>query len=294
MLDATYQWVHPDDRQSWILAVCRGPFRFAWHFHPEYEIVIIVSGAGTCFVGDTVTEFGTGDLIITGPDLPHTYVSDAYAEAVCCQFDSELFGAAWTKRPEFRLIDNLFSRAARGVQFTGVGVEPWLQMVRASPAQRTAALLAELVGVAESGQGEPLSSAGYQPRVDQDAMGRISSMVSYIDCHLNEPISVASVAKVAYLSEDAAGRFFRRQTGQTIPEYVNRARIAAACRALLARDTPVSRIASDCGYANLANFHRQFRRITGATPAGFRRQGRITPAGTGAEPAAVEPLHSSV
>ncbi|TIP54810.1 MAG: AraC family transcriptional regulator, partial [Mesorhizobium sp.] len=53
------------------------PFRTVrWHFHPEYELHLVVATTGRYFVGDFIGEFEPGNLVLTGPNLPHNWVSD--------------------------------------------------------------------------------------------------------------------------------------------------------------------------------------------------------------------------
>lgn len=273
MLDAQFERIESaGDRQSWLMFHRQDMFEYAWHFHPQYEITLIVHGSGTRYVGDSIDEFGVGDLVLIGPNLPHTYVSSAPAESLCCQFSDDLLGAGWTNHPEFSEIASLLDHSSRGVRFPIHDLAPWWQTFEADPARRTHALLGHLIDLASRDDGVQLASALYEPSLDHRTMTRLDALLHYIDEHLAEPITLDALAEVACLSPTTTSRFFRRQTGRTITDYVNRTRIAAACRMLTSGDDPVGRIAGDCGFANLANFHRQFRRATGVTPANYRRQ----------------------
>ena len=46
-----------------------------WHFHPELEIHHVVATSGHYYVGDFIGEFGPGNLVLCGPNLPHNWVS---------------------------------------------------------------------------------------------------------------------------------------------------------------------------------------------------------------------------
>ncbi|MGP9539322.1 helix-turn-helix domain-containing protein [Brachybacterium sp. AOP43-C2-M15] len=272
MHDARYERIESGDRHSWRMFHRTDQFGYMWHFHPEYEITVIVEGAGTLYVGDAIEEFEVGDLVLVGPNLPHTFVSDGPAASLCCQFGGDLLGEGWTERPEFVEIARLLDRSGRGMLFRVDDLEQWWSTYRSGPALRTHGLLGHLISLADREDGHELSSLRYQPRLGRSMMTRLDAMLVHIDQHIGEPITLDDLAGVACLSPTATSRFFRQQTGRTITDFLNHTRIAAACRLLSGSDEPVGTIAWRCGFGNLAHFHRQFRRATGVTPGTYRRQ----------------------
>ena len=77
---------------------------FYWHYHPEYELTYIVNGKGRRLIGDHHEYFESGDLVLIGPGLPHTWVSDSsmkeQCEAVVIQFSVD-FIERFTDLDEF-------------------------------------------------------------------------------------------------------------------------------------------------------------------------------------------------
>lgn len=270
MREAQFERIESGKRQGWLMFQREDTFGYEWHFHPEYELTLITHGSGTRFVGDSIEEFGAGDLVLMGPNLPHTYVSNEPSSSLCCQFGDNLLGVGWAERPGFDGAAELLRRSRRGIRFAVPDFTGWWQMYASDPARRTHALLGHLIDFAERTDGRELASALYEPQLDHRTMTRIELIMRYIDDNLAEHLPLDDLAKVACLSPSATSRFFRRQTGRTITDYVNRARIAAACRMLTSGQEPVGQIAWACGFGNLANFHRQFRRATGVTPTSFR------------------------
>ncbi len=99
-------------------------FEFKWHFHPEYELTLITRGSGKRLVGDSYQNYETGDLVLLGPDLPHTWVSNPskkakYVSAVVIQF-SGAFIQAFLKLPEFKEIALMLSSAPYGLAFSSL------------------------------------------------------------------------------------------------------------------------------------------------------------------------------
>jgi hypothetical protein len=80
-------------------------FDFSWHFHQEYELTLITICTGTRYVATTVQPYQPGDLVLLGPDLPHTFayepVPGRLAEAVVAQFREDFLGSGFFTLPQF-------------------------------------------------------------------------------------------------------------------------------------------------------------------------------------------------
>jgi AraC-like DNA-binding protein len=90
---------------------------------------------------------------------------------------------------------------------------------------------------------------------------------------VTESFSVADLSQRVGMSESQFSRYFRRATGNTFTDFVNRLRITRACQLLMETDRYISNVCYDCGFNNVANFNRRFLEIKGMTPKEFRRQG---------------------
>ena len=100
------------------------PYRTVrWHFHPEYEIHLIVATTGKMFVGDHISSFAPGNLVLLGPNLPHNWVSDVpEGETVeqrnlVLQFGQEFVAHCMESFPEWRQVEGLLTASRRGVLF---------------------------------------------------------------------------------------------------------------------------------------------------------------------------------
>lgn len=252
-----------------------------WHVHPEYELTLIVRGSGTRLIGDSVEEYLSGDLVLIGPGLAHTYASvpdGRFIDVVVIHFAREVFGAEFFDLPVFAGVAALLTAAERGVSFDTFP-RAILEMGSSPPAERTVALLEVLVQL--SRQPRISLATGRGPLVvGSGSAARVETMVAFVHENYERDISAQDVAGAAYMNPSAASRLFTRSTSLSITRYLNIVRINAACRLL--RDTvlPVAAVAGMCGFTNLSHFNRQFRRAKATTP----RQYRATFLGGEAEP----------
>jgi len=258
------------------------PFRTVrWHFHPEIAIHHVVSTAGRYFVGDFIGTFAPGNLVMTGPNLPHNWVSETTpGEAVALrsrvvQFTEGFVTAATALMPELAPFRETMERSRRGLLFgpeTAVRVGPLMgELVRAKGIRRLELFFAVAAALARDQEVEELTSAAYHPDPSGFLSDGINKALAYIDEHLTEDFAEPDLARIAGLSTGAFSRAFRRHTGLALVQFINRLRVNLACQ-LLMRDEGM-RIIEACyaaGFNNLSNFNRQFLRHKGVTPSRFR------------------------
>jgi AraC-like DNA-binding protein len=252
-----------------------------WHYHDEYELHLITATTGKVFVGDYIGHFQPGHLVLTGPRLPHNWISsDAPPEGVplrdrVIQFAHEPIEQASELIPELKEVLPLLDRAKFGIEFFGVS-EVALALFERIAASRGLARLAgfsELLGMlARCREFRSLSSVQLQSTEDDDSVARVNAVLGYISEHINEPIAMADVCERLRMPESRFSRFFRRATGNTFTDFVNRMRITKACQLLMETDRYVTTICYEVGFNNVANFNRRFLEIKGMTPTDFRRQ----------------------
>ena len=275
--------------ESFHCEVLRGAsYRAMWHFHPEYQLTLVLRSRGHRMVGDNITPLRPGDLVLVGSNLPHVWHQESGGEesrsaksaspvhAIIVRFLDTFLGAEFLEKPELEPVRQLLRRSARGLVLGGRTREIVAEKMHRLAACRGLARIVELLGILEllaaSGEVKPLASAGFVPAIahaDQDRMQRVCH---FINAHLTEPIERDAVAAEAHLSPGAFSRFFRLRTGKTLPEYVNALRVGRACERLAEGTSKVTDIAMECGFRNLANFNRHFRTLTKLSPREYRRR----------------------
>jgi AraC-like DNA-binding protein len=255
-------------------------FGFYWHVHPEIELTLIVRSRGRRFVGDSIEPYEEGDLVLLGPNLPHTWDSDPRRkgphEAVFCQFSPSFLGPEFLRAPEMAPARRLLDRAAQGLKFSGrtqkIAARRMDGMERLQGLGRLAALLEILHALAGSREVRPLSSREFAPPARRADADRIDRVCRFLNERCTGRISLAEAAAAAHLSIPAFSRFFRRRTGRTLVAYLNELRTGLACRELIESDRSISDIAFDSGFNNLSNFNRKFLELKRRSPREFRRQ----------------------
>jgi AraC-like DNA-binding protein len=258
-------------------------YNATWHFHPEYQLTLVLKSHGHRLVGDNFTPLTPGDLVLVGSNLPHVWQQDPAwsrgrhgVHAIIVRFLETCFGRDFLEIPEMEPVRRLLRRAARGLHVTGrtrSEVASRMQrLARSEGLARVAELLGLLNVLARSPELLPIASAGFVPRLESTDQSRMERICRYVEEHLGDEIDRASVAAEAHLSEGAFSRFFKLRTGKTLPQYVNELRVGRACRLLADENAKITDIAMDCGFQNLANFNRRFREITGMAPRDYRRK----------------------
>jgi AraC-like DNA-binding protein len=256
---------------------------FEWHHHPEFELTLTLNSRGQRYIGDDISPYGDGDLVLLGPNLPHTWCSAerlSPAEphvALVCWF-TESWGTQITATlAEMQSVAPMLARAGRGIVFSrdAVGAaRPVIESIPPlAPADRLFRLMEVLALLATDEGWRFIAGAGADRRkVASPDQSRIERVLDHIHAHYREPVSINALADVAALSPSGFHRLFRRHTKLTVSDYVSELRIGQACAMLINTDRPIAHIADEVGYPSLANFNRQFRGRKDMTPRQFRQR----------------------
>lgn len=263
--------------------VLRGDsFDCPWHFHDEYELILVLQSGGYRLVGDHLAPLRPGDLVLLGPRLPHIYHNDEGApgrtrsvHALLIQFEENCLGNDWLKVPAMAPVRRLLQRARLGLHFVGPTRERvaalMQQMATVTGLRRIISFLSILELLANSPHCRTLASRAFADAGQSFDQERMSRVCDFIRERLDQPLFRSDLARLVHLSEGAFSRFFRLHTGKTLHEFLNELRVGRACRLLAEGEMSITEIAFACGFGNLSNFNRQFRRLKHTTPRAFRK-----------------------
>ncbi len=273
----------PPDTTGFIRCLAHGfPTPLArWHCHDEYELHLIVASSGKAFVGDYIGYFQPGHLVLTGPRLPHNWISLDLPEGglelrdLVIQFPHAPIAQAAEHLPELAEVLPLLERARNGIEFFGLSdraTDHWHKVKAARGLGRLGAFCEFLGELASCTDYRLLSHAQLQSEDNDTELRQIDAILRRLTDDLAQPLPAAQLAAELGMSESRFSRFFRRATGNTFTDFVNQVRINRACQLLMESDHYITHICYEVGFNNVANFNRRFLDFKGMTPGEFRRQ----------------------
>lgn len=254
---------------------------FPFHFHPEYEIILILESSGQRFVGDSITDFIAVDLCMFGSNLPHKFYSkglsnkDAVSQIVI-QFHENFLGMGFFERKPFFKIRELMQRSSRGICFTGTTREDLTGRICELPSKNPAETIIEVLHILHvlslSHDYFPLSSPGFTNNSSSDEEStRMAKVYDYILQNFKRDLALEEVAAIAYLSPSAFCRYFKKFTRKTLSEFLIDFRIGYACKLLQNNNMGVSQISAEAGFNNVSYFNRKFKAMKGKTPMEYQK-----------------------
>lgn len=258
----------------------RQMFDFPIHFHPEYEINFISNAkGGKRIVGDHISNIGNKELVMVGPNLYHGWENDKNSTTellheITIQFPRELFTAQLLDRNLLKPLNELLHNANRGILFpeeTIQLVEPKLISLSQKRGFDSFLLFQSLLfDLAVSRDQQLLTNMSFQRQNDFHNSERIEKIYKYIKNNYAQKLSLEAAAKMVNMSVISFSRLIKQRTGKSYVEFVNEIRLGYATRWLIETNKSVSEICFACGFNNISNFNRIFKKKQGCTPSAFR------------------------
>lgn len=257
---------------------CGDNFYTPYHYHPEYEIVMIEAGRGTRVVGDHTGSFGPLDLCFFAGGLPHFFHADEARDGAISwvvQFRLEILRGL-LELPEMALLKPLFQASREGLSFSRHSAErvaPALRRLPEAVGQERIILLMEVLGVlAADSRAQHLASPGYLREEAAASSHRLAKAWNLLLHEYDRELTQAEVAEQLKMSVSAFSRLFRRMTGNTFSETLILVRLGKVCRLLADQDVTIAEACYQSGFRNLSIFNRHFKRRYGLTPRQWRKQ----------------------
>ena len=254
-------------------------FTYPIHCHAEYELNFTEHA-----FGDSTEIIGDYDLVlITGKELEHVWeqheCTSKEIREITIQFSSNLFFKDFINKSQFDSIRRMLERAQCGLSFPMqaiMKVYNWLDKL-ASEEQGFYAVMNFLRILYELSLYEDakvLSSSSFAKIETFADSRRVQRVQKYVAEHYQENIRLNTLADMVGMTPVAFSRFFRLRTGKTLSDYIIDIRIGFASRLLVDSVMSIAEICYECGFNNLSNFNRMFKRKKGCAPKEFRENYR--------------------
>lgn len=257
-----------------------------WHFHEEYELVLIDKSSGTQLIGDKVKLFQDGDLFLIGPNIPHMFKNfDEYyqeekdATSLFLHFTEDFLGEKFIHLPEMKKVQQLLQKSNYAIEVHGTTktlISGMLkEMESQSPSRRILTLLNILVDLSESREIETLLSTKFLDNTSNNRdTSRINQVLDYIMQNYQQKMYISEVAALVNMSDAAFSRYFKKHTQLTFSQYLTEIRISQACQLLIQGEENITQVGFLCGFDNLSNFYRHFKKVTGKIPKEYQKKFR--------------------
>lgn len=253
-----------------------------WHHHHELELVWVIRGEGTLFIGDRMEPFGPGDLILLGDYLPHKWQNiPAYfeknglvAEGIIIHFEKNFLSNAINDTVEFRGLLELIQSSGRGIRFHGASkneVPVCISKLLDTPPglNRMIYLLDVLRILAEEKKFDFITSPGYIDSIYEKDV-KLKKVNDFVMNNFQSTISLQDVAREVCMNTAAFCRYFKKVTNMTFLTYLTEIRIGYACKLLQGEgNSTIAGVCYESGFNNLSNFNQKFKQSTGHTPSAY-------------------------
>lgn len=264
-----------------ILTRTKNKFDFPLHRHEELELNLIYNGKGALRrIGDHVGVIDEMELVLTGPNLPHVWeghnCKEKAVEEITLQFHKDILDEKFLQRNQMFLLKKMFDLSAKGILFTketASQISPRLRaLIRKQGFDSILELLSILHELSMSRDMQTLSSSIFSNKEPSYQEGRIQEVQDYISQNFRKNITVAEIAKLVSMTEPSFCRFFKSKTGITFVDCLLDFRLGHAARQLINTSESVAEIAYSCGFNNISNFNRLFKKKKGCTPKEYREE----------------------
>ncbi|MEK6548355.1 MAG: AraC family transcriptional regulator [Bacteroidota bacterium] len=287
-MKASLEHLDPQENNSFqIREVIQHRFDAPYHYHSAFELTLIIAGEGKRFVGNNITDFRPGDLVLLGANLPHCWQNHRQdwlhsqedgqqAQALVIHFTADFLGADFFNKPECRSIKKLLDKARGGFSIQGPTqdrvVREMLALKDLNPFSRLLSLLniLQLISVAGvDAQSIDANENNYQ--LSTSDLERINRIYAYVIANYTQEVHLDEVAHLANMTETAFCRYFKKITKKTFVSLVTEFRIKHACDLLRTSNKSMVEICFESGFGNLSHFNKQFKQYMNETPLQYRK-----------------------
>jgi AraC-like DNA-binding protein len=230
-------------------------------------------------IGDHTDEIEDLELVLVGPNIVHGWelhnctCKEIYE--VTMHIHNDLLGDKMLSRRIFKPIKDMFDRSKHGILFsreTTNEIMPRIMVLSRIQGIRYFLEFVSILNDLANSKGQKMLSTFCAESHDFHNSDKIKKVYDYIQENFNKTITLNEISTLVNMSSVSFNRFIKSRTGKTFIAYVNDTRISFASRWLLETDYSIGEIAFKCGFNNIANFNRLFKKSKKCTPKEFKGQ----------------------
>lgn len=255
---------------------------YGWHRHEEYEIAIHRHFDGHCYLGHTSHAINHNHMVMFGPGIAHATYSQNVHPNQQCETHVVWFKGQWLRQlmqqcPELSAIEPILQQAQAGLIFSHATAEAAFNLLDDVLTQPAVAQLSRLLQlfsllIQDTRRQQVLINQALKQDYDAATQSKIAKLDNYLQQHFQQPINLTSLAKHLFISESSVRRLFKKHYTESFSEHIKKLRLNLACELLMNTQLPINIIMERAGYANQANFNRQFKQYKQVSPLQFRKQ----------------------
>ena len=258
----------------------KSEFDFPLHCHEELELNFIMNAKGAKrVVGDHISEIGDLELVLLGSNLPHVWLThkckSKEIREITIQFHKDLFDEKFLRRNQLSFIRNMLEKSARGILFSRTTIQQIMPRLKLLNQKQGFDSVLELISILHdlsvSRNMHILSDATFNNAELSYNSRRIEKVFEHMNQNFDRTITLSEVAKLSNMTDVSFSRFFKTRTGITFIDSLTELRLGHASRMLIDTTESVSEVAYNCGFNNISNFNRIFKKKKGCTPKEFRQ-----------------------
>ncbi len=278
-----YREITPLSSEDCFVIIDRTKTKFTYpvHVHPEYELNFMENAKGARrIIGDSTEIIDDLELCLIGNgNLEHGWVDldhpDSPLHEITIQFHSDLFLQSLLNKKQFQSLSIMFENAKKGIVFSReviLKVKDKLNSLTTNKSSFNSVieLIMILHELSLDENARTLCNSTFTNEKDSSESRRIQKVVNYLQANYQKEVHLHEMADYIGMSEVSFSRFMKKRTGKNFVEYLNDLRLGIASRLLVNSNKSVAEITYECGFNNLSNFNRIFKKRKGSTPKEFR------------------------
>ncbi len=270
----------PNKRSFFTQRLSMDPDSDKIHSHKNFELNLITSGAGRRIVGNHISSYQPGDLVLLGPNISHCWEileteKETEPECIVTHFYENIISSDFFNIPELEDVVKLLKDAKNGIWFRGPKAEKVAgvlkKMANTSGLDSYIQLLKVFNLLLQIEDREYLTLPSSLPNSYTKDQDQINKVYEYVFQNIQEGIRLKDAASLVYMEPSSFCRYFKKKSNKTFMNYVKNVRIGIAAKLLAETDKQITQICYESGYNNLANFNHYFKVIMKKTPSEYRK-----------------------